>query len=174
MSNEPVVMGSFMEIEPTANALDHLRALGIDDADITIMSSLPYAPRITGRPHMHTRLGTISLVSAVAGLLTGVFFTAITPYLYVIRVGGQAIVPFPPTALLLYEFTMLFLIAGTFGGMMVLNRFPDTKPEYYDPHLTDGRIALVVRYPAGKKDEVVAILEAEGALDVGEPERRAL
>ncbi|MFN2226768.1 MAG: hypothetical protein ACK2UY_10680, partial [Anaerolineae bacterium] len=56
-----VVMGSFTEIEPTADALDELRGRGIADEQISIMSSLPYSPNILGRPSVRTRLPMISL-----------------------------------------------------------------------------------------------------------------
>jgi hypothetical protein len=41
MSDQSVVMGSFLDIEPSADALDDLRSLGIPDGDIKVMSSLP-------------------------------------------------------------------------------------------------------------------------------------
>lgn len=168
------VMGSFLEIEPVADALDALRAEGISEEQITIMSSLPYSSNILGRPHVRTRLPLISLVSAVLGLLVGVFFTVITPNLYIIRVGGQPIVPFPPTALLLYEFIMLFLIVGTFGGFLVLNHFPSSEPQPYDRKLNDGRISILVDCPAGQAAAATAALQAHGAQNAHEPERREL
>jgi hypothetical protein len=174
MSDTAVVMGSFEEIEATADALDGLRALGVPDQDIEIMSSLPYSNKILGRPHLKSRLPLISLGSAALGLLVGVFFTVITPYMYVVRVGGQPIVPTPPTVLLLYEFTMLFLILGTFGGMLWLERLPSFGPEYYDPSLTDGRIAVLIQCPDDKKSAAVDVLRFQGAEDIHEPERREL
>ncbi len=169
-----LVMGSFREIEPAVDALDHLRTLGISEERISVMSSLPYSPAILGRPSVRTRLPLISLVSALLGLVTGLFFTVITPNLYIIRVGGQPIVPFPPTALLLYEFIMLFLIVGTFGGFLVLNRFPSSKPQPYDDKLNDGRISILVHCPAERAADTAAALEGLGAEDVHEPERREL
>lgn len=174
MSDPIVVMSSFLEIDPSAAALDRLRALGIPDKDIEVMSSLPYAAEILGRPHVKSRLTVISLVSAIVGVGAGIFFTVITPYLYIIRVGGQPIVPVPPTALLMYEFIMLALIVGTFGGFLALNRFPSTEPQYYDPKLTEGRISLLIHTPADKEADVVAILEELGAQVIQEPERRRL
>jgi hypothetical protein len=174
MSDKTVVMGSFEEIEATADALDAVRALGVPDEDIEILSSLPYSSNILGRPHLKSRLPLISLASAALGLVIGLFFTVITPQLYVIRVGGQPIVPTPPTVLLLYEFTMLFLILGTFGGMLWLEHLPSFRPQYYDPSLTDGRIALLVQCPDEKKAAAAAVLRSQGAVDIHEPERREL
>jgi hypothetical protein len=171
-SEPAVVMSSFQDIDPTAGALEQLKELGIPDGDVIVRSSLPYSAEVLGRPHLKTRLPIISLVAALVGLGTGIFFTIITPYLYIIRVGGQPIVPVPPTALLLYEFIMLALIVGTFGGFLALNRFPASQPQDYDPKLTDGRISLVIHSPADKKADVVAILEAQGGEVFQSPERR--
>jgi hypothetical protein len=174
MSDTTIVLSSFLEIDPATAALDRLRGLGILDSDITVMSSLPHSAEILGRPHVKSRLSVISLVCAVLGVGAGLFFTVITPYLYIIRVGGQAIVPVPPTAILLYEFIMLSLIVGTFGGFLVLNRSPSEEAPYYDPELNDGRISLLVHTPADKEADVLAALEELGAHVIQEPERRRL
>lgn len=174
MSDTTIVLSSFLEIDPAAAALDRLRGLGIPDSDITVMSSLPFSAEILGRPHVKSRLPVISLVSAVLGLGAGLFFTVITPYLYIIRVGGQPIVPVPPTAILLYEFIMILLIVGTFGGFLVLKRSPSEEAPYYDPELNDGRISLLVHTPAAKEADVLAALEELGAHMIQEPVGREL
>ena len=174
MSDTTLVMSSFLEVEPAVTALDKLRGLGLSDDEITVRSSLPLSAEILGRPHVKTRLPRISLVSALVGLGLGLFFTVLTPYMYIVRVGGQPIIPVPPTLLLLYEFTMLALIIGTFGGFLVLNRFPSRQPQAYDPQLNDGRINLVVKSPADKAADVAAILAEQGGEVVEDPERSEL
>lgn len=174
MADTSLVMGSFRDIDPTVEALDRLHELGIPEENISVLSHISLSERVLGRPHRRTWLPAIALVSAALGLLIGLFFVGITPNLYVIRVGGQPIVPFPPTALLLYEFTMLALILGTFGSFLVLSRFPDHRPEPYDPELNTGRIGMVVETPDDLREDVVAALDALGAEDIGEPERRSL
>jgi hypothetical protein len=169
-----IVLSSFMEVNLSAAALGGLQSLGIPEEDVTVMSSLPWSPEILGRPHTKTSLTKIAIVSALVGLGLGIFFVVITPYLYIIRVGGHPIVPVPPTLLLLYEFIMLALIIGTFGSFLVLNRFPKRGPQYYDPELTNERISLVVHTPADKKADVVAVLEEHGGEVVQDPERREL
>jgi uncharacterized protein YneF (UPF0154 family) len=167
-------MGSFIEVNPSAAALGGLQSLGIPDEDVTVMSSLPWSPEILGRPHVKTPLTKIAMICALVGLGIGIFLVVITPYLYIIRVGGQPIVPVPPTLLLLYEFIMLGLILGTFGGFLVLNRFPSMKAQFYDPELNNERISLVVQTSAEKKADVVAVLEEHGGEVVQDPERREL
>jgi hypothetical protein len=168
MVDSIVLTGSFHDLERAADALDQLRALGVPDRDVTVLSSLPYSARAMGRPEVRSRLPVVTMASAVVGLLVGLFFTVVTPYLYVIRVGGQSIVPAPTTALLLYEFTMLVLILGTFVGVLILNNLPTGGPQYDGPALTDDRIGLLFRCPSEKEETARAILESQGAEDVRE------
>jgi hypothetical protein len=166
MADSIVLMGSFHELERAADTLDQLRAFGISDRDITVLSSLPFSAKALGRPEAKSPLSLVTMASAAAGLLIGLFFTVVTPYLYVIRVGGQPVVPTPTTALLLYEFTMLILILGTFVGVLILNSLPASGPQYDGPALVDDRIGLLLRCSGEQEEAARAILESQGAKDV--------
>ncbi len=170
MTNLIRIMGSFQDLERAADTLDQLRALGISDSDITVVSSMPYSAKALGRPEIKTPLSAIAMASAVLGLLIGLFFTVVTPYLYVIRVGGQPVVPVPTTALLLYEFMMLILILGSFVGVVALNNLPSTGPNYDGPALIDDRIGLLFRCPVEKKEEARVVLESQAAENIHEPQ----
>lgn len=172
MTEENTMMGSFQDLDSAADTLDALRGLGIADSDITLLSSLPYSHKALGRPEIKTWLPFISMGSALAGLLVGAFFTIVTPHLYVIRVGGQAIVPGPTTAVLLFEFTMLFLVLGTFLGVVALNSLPQPGPAYDGPALSDDRLGIVLRFPGSQMDAVREILLGHGAENVHEPHGR--
>jgi hypothetical protein len=174
MANSMVMMGSFQDLDQTADTLDGLREAGILDKDITVLSSIPFSSEALGRPHIGTVLPVISLVSALLGFGVGVFYTVVTPNLYSVMVGGQPFVPPPPTAVLLYEFTMLFLISGTFLGVLWINLFPSYGPVHYNKRLTDGRITLVIACQPELKEVVRGVLEAQGAQEIEEPERRPL
>lgn len=169
-----VVAGKFQDIERTVEALDELRAAGISDEAIEVMSSIPYPHEVLGRPAPRRPLPAISLTMACIGVLVGIFFTFVTPHLYVVRVGGQPIVPPPPTAVLLYEFTMAFLVLGTFLGLLWVNLLPAVGKHYYDPSVTDGGIALFIRCSSDLAGVVRAVLESKGAENIHEPERRPL
>jgi len=174
MTDSMVLMGTFQEVERAADTLDKLREVGLAEDDITILSSVPYSPDMLGRPHKTTKLPFISLVSAIVGLLVGIFYAGVTPNLNVIQVGGQPAVPGLPTAVLLYAFTMVFLIIGTFLGLLWLSGFPSLDPQYYDPKLADGRIGLILQCKPEQKEAARAVLEAQEAENIHEPERRSL
>ncbi len=169
-----VVAGIFQEMGQAIGALDRLREIGIPDSEVEVLSSMPYAPEILGRPPVKSRLPLISVASAVAGLLLGLFLAVVTPYLFVIPVGGQNIVPGPPTINILFESIMLVLILGTFGGFLWQARLSPGEPPYRLPGLSDGRTAVVVHYPLVEEERVRSILEDQGAERVADPERRSV
>ena len=176
MKETTVLMGRFAEVDGAADALEGLRALGLPDEAVDVISGYPYSAAMLGRPHKKSivPLGLISLGSAVVGFLVGLFFTVVSPNLYVARVGGQPVVPIPPTALLQFEFTMIFLILGTFLGFLWLNLLPSFAPTYYDAKVTDGEIALIIQCGSEQKEAVRSLLQEGKAENIHEPERRAL
>lgn len=174
MAESVVLMGLFQDAGHTAETLEQLRRLGISDHDISVLSGVPYPAHVLGRPIVWEKLPIISLSGALVGFLVGIFLNAGTPLLYTIRVGGQAIIPIPPTAVITYEFTMMGLIISTFLGVLWESFFPSYGPKYYDPLLTNGRIGVLFRCPVDKEDEARAILTAMGAERIQRPERRPL
>jgi hypothetical protein len=176
MDESTVLMGRFAEVDDAADAIEQLRELGVSDADVEVISGYPYSAEILGRPHTKSviPLSLISLGSAAAGFLIGLFFTVISPNLYVNRVGGQPVVPIPPTILLQFEFTMIFLILGTFLGFLWLNLFPTFSPSHYDPKVSDGEIALIIQCAADLREDIESLLTERKAENVHEAERRIL
>jgi hypothetical protein len=169
-----VLMGRFRDVDRAADALEQLREFGIPEDDVEVLSGFPFSFEMLGLKRSKTILPFISLGSAVAGFLVGLFFTAVSPNLYVVRVGGQPVVPIPPSALLQFEFTMIFMILGTFLGFLWLNLFPAFGPEYYDRKVSDGEIGVIVHCGEDEKTSVRALLESQEAENVHEPERSPL
>lgn len=174
MDESIVLLGLFRDPDTTAETLDKLRGMGITDHDIAVISSVPYPARVLGRPMVWERLPWISLSGAFVGFLIGVFLNAGTPLLYTIRVGGQPVIPIPPSLVLTYEFTMMGLIVSTFLGVLWESFFPSYGPKYYHRLLSHGRVGILFRCPAEKEAEARAMLEAQGAERVFKPERRPL
>ncbi len=172
---EPIVlMGLFNEVDPAADALDELRALGISDDEITVISGVPYSHHALGRPKPWERLPFFSLAGALVGFGVGIFFNVGTPLLYSIRVGGQPLVPIPPSAVITYEFTMMGLIIATFLGVLWQSGFPTYSPKYYDPEIAMGRIGIFFRCPPAKEEQARAVLARCGAEKIQRAERRPL
>jgi mono/diheme cytochrome c family protein len=158
-----LLLGLFHEATPTADAIDQLRQLGAPDRQITVMSGTPYTPEMLGRHHVYERLAVIALFGALGGLAVGLFLTVATPLLYPIHVGGQPLVPGPPTLIILFEFTMLGTMTTTFAGLLAESRFPYFGRHVYDYRITEGHIGVLVRLDEALADRAESILKANGA-----------
>lgn len=161
-----LVLGLFDNIETTVDAVDSVRAAGIDDKHITVMSHIPYASAIFGRKSPRSWFLPFGLGGASIGVLVAFFITFITPKIYPIHVGGQELTPVPPTAIIFFEMIALFTMLGTFVGFLLQTRFPILTRQMYDERITDGYIGVEVRAPGDLFEQVVGILEAHGAKSI--------
>ena len=174
MSDTLTLMALFHGGTDTAEAIDALHLLGIPDDQMTVMSGVPYPEGALGRGREWLTLPYIVLAGAVGGLLFGLFLSAITPHLYRLDVGGHPPVGFPPTAIIIFVFTMMATIVSTFLGVLWEMNFPRFGPAPYHRLVTDGHLAVLLEYPAELEASVRQTLEARHAHHVGEPERVAL
>jgi mono/diheme cytochrome c family protein len=161
------VLGLFHEATSTADTIDRLRQLGVPEEAITVMSGVPYTPEMLGRRPIYEQLLPIALIGAVGGFLAALFLTVVTPHLYPIPVGGQPLVPVPPTIIIVFEFTMLGALLATFGGLLAEIAFPTIGRQEYDYRITEGHIGVL----AVVDDTLVE--QVEGALsETVQPPRR--
>ncbi len=172
--SEKVLMALFRDVTPVAEMLDQLRRRGVQDTDMTVLSGVPFPARVLGRPMVWERLPWIAMSGAFVGFLVGVFLNAGTPMLYPIHVGGQPLIPIPPSAVITYEFTMMGLIVSTFLGVLWESTFPSFGPKRYHPRISDGRIGIVFRCPAEDAEELTVLMQENGAEEVIEPEEWTL
>jgi hypothetical protein len=168
------LMGLFIDVDHTADALDSLRLLGLREEDMGLMMGVPYTEKMTGRPKIFERLPLVSLLGALGGLMIALVLTGGTQILYPIRVGGRPLFAIPPTLVVIFELTLLGLMLGTFFNFLWKNGFPSTRPGYYDHLINYGRIALEANFDARYEQEVRRAMIDAGAERVYEPERRPL
>ena len=161
--SELLLLGLFHEATPTADTIDELRNLGVPDEKMTVMSGSPYRPEMLGRRYTYERLVPIALFGALGGLVTGLFLTVGTPLLYSIHVGGQPLIPIPPTIIICFELTMLGTIAATFAGILAESRFPFFGRRVYDSRITEGHIGLLARVDTAIADRAEELLKSKGA-----------
>src|SRR3972149_463359 len=116
----------------TAEAIDDLHALGIEDHKIVVMSGVPYPERALG---------------ALAGFVFGLFLAVIPPHLYRLDVGGHPPAAFPPAAIVVFVFTMMATIVSTFLGVLWEMDFPRFGRAPYPALVTDGNLAVPLEIP---------------------------
>jgi mono/diheme cytochrome c family protein len=171
------VLGLFHEATSTADTIDRLRELGVPDEAITVMSGVPYTPEMLGRRPVYERLLPIALIGALGGFLAALFLTVVTPHLYPIEVGGQPLVPGPPTIIIVFEFTMLGALLATFGGLLAEIAFPVVGRQVYDHRITEGHIGVLAVVDETLVAQVESALKETGAhhfkhVEADQPPRR--
>jgi hypothetical protein len=174
MAENEKIMAIFEEATKTAEAIDSLCDIGVAEDGIVVMSGVPYPERALGRHVEWLRLPYIVLAGALGGFLLGLFLAVITPHLYRLDVGGHPPVGFPPTAIIIFVFTMMATIVSTFVGVLWEMNFPEFGPKYYDEKVTDGYLAVLVEYAPEIEEKVRGILAEQGAQQIQRAERQAL
>jgi len=174
MTDTSTLLALFKDIDPAAEAVERLHALGLRDDQMDIISGIPLLETALGRPKKHTNVTRLALGGAGAGFLLGLFLAYVTPYLFTVHVGGQPVYPIPPGIILVFEMSMLGLMGMAFLGVFLESHFPAYGHQKYVPEVSNGKIAILFECPAGEQDKFVQIMQALGAESVGPAEARQL
>jgi Alternative complex III, ActD subunit len=148
MSETKTLLALFEDIDPAVAAIDQLRDMGISDGQINVISGIPLTESMLGRPRQWSNVPRLAAGGAVAGFLIGSFLAFVTPWLYPLLVGGQGLIPGPPTVVVLFEMTMLGMLVSTFIGVFLDSTFPSYRPKEYVSQISDGKIAILFNCPA--------------------------
>lgn len=164
------LLSVFEDIDPASEAVEYLHGLGIEDDQITVISGIPVTEAMLGRPHQWSNVPRLALGGALAGFLLGIFLGFGTPLMYPIQVGGQPLLPIPPSIVVIFEMTMLGMLMSTFLGVFLDSYFPSYKPKEYLPVISDGKIAILYSCPIDKEQVSMQGLIRLGASSVAPAE----
>ena len=170
------LLAVFPDLEPAANAIEHLRSIGVHDDCMNIISGIPVTEAMLGRPHQWTNVPRIAMGGAILGFGAGFFLAFITPYIYPypIQVSTQAFIPGPPSVVVLFELTMLGMLLSTFLGVFLDSFFPNYRPMKYVPEVSDGKIAILIECSHVEEQKVTDALKKMGAESVKPAEAQHL
>lgn len=174
MNEIKTFLALFTDIDPAVHAIDHLREHGVSDDHMNVISGIPLTDHILGRSKVWSNVPRLALGGAVAGLAFGIFLAAGITNLYPLKIGGQGLVNGAPTVVLIFEMTMLGLLASTFIGVFLDSSFPSYRPKEYIAEISDGKIAILYSIQEDKADEMKEELDRLGAESVTPAERRPL
>jgi hypothetical protein len=174
MTETSTLLALFTDVDPASEAVERLRALGVPDEQMDIVSGIPLLDTALGRPKKHTNVTRLALGGAGAGFLLGLFLAYGTPYLFTVHVGGQPVYPIPPGIILVFEMSMLGLMGFAFLGVFLESNFPAYHPLKYVPEVSNGKIAVLFECPTEEQDKFVQAMQALGAESVGPVEARQL
>lgn len=166
MTEKNILLAIFEDIDPAAHAVDSLRALGVHDDHVTVISGTPITEAMLGRKHQASHVSRFAFIGALLGLGAGAFLAFGTPNLYPIYVGGQPLIPGPPTIVVFFEMMMLLMLLSTFIGVFLDSRFPNYTPTQYVPEISDGRIGLLIECDGDLEKSVEKTMRQLGAESV--------
>ncbi len=172
--SEKTFLALFSDVNPAAEAIAQLREMGVKDEQMSVISGIPFTAPILGRPHPRTNVPRMAMAGAIVGFLLATFFNVGTPNLYPIYVGGQPLVPVPPSVISTFELTMLGMLLATFLGVFLDSSFPSYGPMEYVSEISDGKIAILFRCAEEESTKWIDSLKKLGAESVSPVEARQL
>ena len=155
------IYGLYPHPDAAQRAVDRLRAAGVADGDITVISSEPFEEYEFSHRHRASWMGWIALGGGLCGLAFATWFTRMTETSWPIPTGGMPIVAWWPNLIITFELTMLSAVLTTFVTMLVTTKLPGRRPAMYDTDVSEGLILVGVEGPAARAD-LQRALEIDG------------
>jgi mono/diheme cytochrome c family protein len=164
--NDYLLLGLYRDLTPATDGVAALRQLGIANDRISVLSAFPYPLRALGRPRLRDRLALITAIGAAVGFLLGIFIMVGVANLYPLDVGGQPLVPGPPSIVIVYEFTLLSMLAFVFTAFALGIRTPAYWSQAYDPRLTEDSFGILAGVSERQIEEAEDALRLSGAYEL--------
>jgi hypothetical protein len=152
------IYGLYDDPHIAQKAVDNLRAAGVADAEITVISSEPFDHFEFGQRDAKTSMPWIATGAAAAGLLLTFYLLGASQRAWPLVTSGMPIAPLWTNVIIIFEMTMLSAIIATVITLAVTAFFGD-RGKMYDPEISDGYILVGVENPsdAAKLEPALAI-----------------
>ena len=171
MGETKTFLAQFSDIDPAVEAIDRLREHGIKEDQMNVISGIPLTEHILGRPRVWSNVPRLALGGALVGMTLGIFLAVGITNLYPLKIGGHGLVNGAPIVVILFEMTMLGLLASTFLGVFLDSKFPSYRPKEYLPEISDGKIAILYTIAEEKEIEIQNALNSLGVESITPAER---
>jgi hypothetical protein len=142
------VYGLYRDGQAAQQAVNRLRAVGIADRDITVISAQPMEDYEFGRKDKATWMWWLACLGGLIGMSVGLGLTWLTETSWPIDVGGLPIYAWWPNLIIIFELTMLGAITATVATLVISALLPTRGQTLYDPAVTDGNILVGVENPS--------------------------
>ena len=158
------IYGLYSSGRSAQQAVNRLKAAGIVERDIVVMSAQPMEDFEFGRSDSRTWMWWIACAGGLIGMATAFGLTWLTEMSWPINVGGLPTFAWWPNLIIIFELTMLGAILATVITLVVsagLGR----RAAFYDPAVTDGKILVGVANPSESsvRDLESALAAIQGA-----------
>ncbi|MBZ5513685.1 MAG: DUF3341 domain-containing protein [Acidobacteriia bacterium] len=163
------VYGLYSDPSRAQRAFDSLRAAGVEEHGIAVVSSVPWEEYEFARRDRRTPMAWLAALGGLLGGVSGYLLAGLTQKAYPIPTGGMAInVPWT-NGIITYELTMLGAILVTLITLLISAHIPDWTPRVYDPAVADGCILVGVVNPRhDSRVEIERSLREAGADSIKE------
>ena len=140
------VYGLYADGASAQQAVNRLRAAGLTDRQITIMSAQPTEDFEFGHIDKKNWLWWVACGGGLLGMSAAFGLTWLTEMSWPIDVGGLPTYAWWPNLIIIFEMTMLGAILATVIGLVVTAGL-GRRTGFYDPEVTDGSILVGVENP---------------------------
>src|SRR5262245_20513193 len=142
------VYGLYRDGQAAQQAVNRLRAAGIADRDITVISAQPMEDYEFGQMDKATWMWWLACLGGLIGMSVGFGLTWLAETAWPMDVGGLPIYAWWPNLIIIFELTMLGAITATVATLGVSALLPTRGRTLYDPEVTDGNILVGVENPS--------------------------
>lgn len=140
------IYGLYPDGASAQQAVNRLRAAGVADAGITIMSGQPMEDFEFGQRDKATWMWYLACGGGLVGMLSALGLAWLTEVSWPINVGGLPIFAWWPNLIITFELTMLGAILTTAVTLVITARL-GRGSAIYDPAVSDGKILVGVTNP---------------------------
>ena len=141
------VYGLYPDGHAAQQAVNRLRAAGLADREITILSAQPMEDFEFGHLDKASWLWWIACGGGLVGMSIGFFLTWLAETSWPMNVGGLPTYAWWPNLIIIFELTMLGAILATVIALVVTAGL-GRRLGLYDPEVTDGQILVGVENPS--------------------------
>jgi hypothetical protein len=152
------IYGLYSSGRSAQQAVNRLKAAGVVERDIVVMSAQPMEDFDFGRTDSKTWMWWIACAGGLIGMTTAFGLAWLTEMSWPINVGGLPTFAWWPNLIIMFELTMLGAIIATVATLVVSGRL-GRRPKFYDPAVSDGKIVVGVANPPS-----TAVSDLEAAL----------
>ena len=142
-----VIYGLYDDPHTAQSAVENLRAAGVADRDITVISSEPFDHFEFGHRDAKTAMPWIAAAAAIVGMAATWYLLAASQRSWPLVTSGMPVAPLWTNLIIIFEMTMLSAIAATVITL-AWTAFASDRGTLYDPEVSDGYILVGVENPA--------------------------
>ena len=128
-------------------AVNRLRAAGLTDPEITVLSGRPMDEFEFGHIDKATWMWWIACGGGLVGVSAATALAWVTETWWPMNVGGLPTFAWWPNLIIMFELTMLGAIIATVVTLAITAGFGRGKGRLYDPAVSDGKILVGVEDP---------------------------